>query len=97
VATMMTNWEVVTTDDARTVRLCEEFGDRYGFTACETTTLKLCLLYGLSDEEIVLYTKTEPKQLRARLDCIMGKTRTHTSRELQALFLRYMLHRLPTQ
>ncbi|OXS60902.1 hypothetical protein B1A99_05040 [Cohnella sp. CIP 111063] len=94
-ATMMTDWEVVTTDDARSVRLCEEFGERYGFTAGETTAFKLCLLYGLSDEEIVMYAKMEPEALSDRLACMMGKTRTRTSRELQALFLRYMLNRLP--
>lgn len=91
----MTDWEVVVSDDVRSVRLCEEFGERYGFTAGETTTLKLCLLYGLSDEEIVLYAKTEPDSLQTRLNCMIAKTRTRSSRELQALFLRYILIRLP--
>ena len=91
----MTDWEVVTTDDARSVRLCEEFGERYGFTAGERTMLKLCLLYGMSDEEIALYTKEEPEVLATRLACMTAKTRTRSPRELQALFLRYMLNRLP--
>jgi len=93
--TRKNEWEVVTTDDGRSVRLCEEFGDRYGFTAGEKITLRMCLLYGLSDEEIVQYADMEPEALDNRLACMMGKTRTRSARELQALFLRYMLHKFP--
>jgi len=95
VATSMMEWEVVVTDNTLTARLCEEFGTRYGFDAEEASTLKLCLMYGLEDGEIASYMKITPEGLETRLESMIGKTRTRSVRELQALFLRFILIRLP--
>jgi len=74
-------------------RLCAEFGERYGFTAEEKETMRLGILYGLEDGEISKYMKVAPETLKIYQACMTGKTRTRSVRELQALFLRYALHR----
>ncbi|MFC4597852.1 hypothetical protein [Cohnella hongkongensis] len=93
-ATMMADWEIVIADDSRSARMCEAFGERYGLTEEEAAALKLCLLYGLSDEEIAGHLKIEPTVLANRFACMLGKTRARSLRELQALFFRFLMNRL---
>jgi len=90
-----TEWQVVSTDNAREVRFCEAFGDRYDFTASEKEVMRLCMLIGLNDEEIVSFMRISTRTLDNLIACMIGKTRTQSLREVQALFIRYILQKLP--
>jgi len=82
---------------AECARVCEEFGERYGFTDAEKEALRLGILIGLENEEIAVYMKVPEEKLEGYQACMAGKTRTRSVRELQALFLRYVMkeRRLP--
>ncbi|TVY02214.1 hypothetical protein [Cohnella terricola] len=88
-------WQVVSTDNAKEVKFCEAFGDRYHFTASEKEVMRLGMLIGLNDEEIISVMRISTRTLNNLIACMIGKTRTHSLREIQALFLRYILQKLP--
>lgn len=74
----------------------DRFGERYGFSAYEKEVLRLYMLFGLEDEEIRTVMQLSERELKMHIDCMTGKTRSNTMRELQALFLRYLLQKLPS-
>ncbi|TFE22582.1 hypothetical protein [Cohnella luojiensis] len=91
----MTDWQVVKEDDSLIRHINEQFGDRYDFTESEREVLKLALLFGLEDGDILTTMQIQSATLDNHLICMLGKTRTNSTRELQALFLRYVMQKLP--
>ncbi|MCD9021857.1 helix-turn-helix transcriptional regulator [Cohnella silvisoli] len=92
----MMDWQVAGPNGSETVHIIELFGDRYDFTPSEKDVLRLHALFGFQDEEIITIMRISTPILENLLTCMMGKTRTHSIRELQALFIRYLLQKLPT-
>ncbi|RED54696.1 hypothetical protein [Cohnella lupini] len=95
---MLTNtldWQVMDNKDSATARLQEIFGERYGFTLKEREVFRLMMLFGLGDEDIRGIMQISYEELDNLFACMTGKTRTNSGRELQALFLRYILQKLP--
>lgn len=90
--TNMIHWEVASLSDAQSGLAVHKFGERYGLTAREREVLRALVLFGLHNDEIAEMFHIALKTVKNHLACVMAKTRTHSSRELQALFLRYMLH-----
>ncbi|MFC5406400.1 helix-turn-helix transcriptional regulator [Cohnella soli] len=68
-----------------------EFAERYGFNDREKEVLRLFMLFGLSDEEIVRVMGIKSNDLRNYMNCMLGKSRTSSPRELLALFVRYLI------
>jgi DNA-binding NarL/FixJ family response regulator len=89
------DWQVVSANESETRNHFEMFGERYGFTPSEKEVLRLHALLGYQDEKIMTAMQISPITLDNRLSCMLGKTRTHSVRELQALFIRYILQKLP--
>ncbi len=89
------DWQVMNNTESALARLHEIFGDRYGFTLKERDAFRMAMLFGLDDEEIGRIMRISLEELDALFACMTGKTRTNSSRELQALFLRYILQKLP--
>jgi len=90
-----TEWKVIRSDGTRTQQLFEMFGDRYDYTMGEKEVFRLSMLFGLEDNEIITIMQISANQLDNYFTCMLGKSRTNTIRELQALFLRYLLNKLP--
>lgn len=90
--TNMIHWEVASMADADSGLAVVKFGERYGLTARETELLRALVLFGLRNEEIGAMFHIALKTVKNHMACMMGKTRTHSSRELQALFLRFVLN-----
>ncbi|MFC5700103.1 response regulator transcription factor [Cohnella faecalis] len=67
------------------------FGVRYGMTPRERDVLRLLILYGFKNDDMAGILHIAVKTIKNHLACMMGKTRTRSSRELQALFLRFMI------
>ncbi|MFC5528283.1 response regulator transcription factor [Cohnella yongneupensis] len=96
---MLTNviqWEVASMADEKSGLAVNKFGERYGLTARETELFRALVLFGLRNEEIGAMFHIAPKTVKNHMTCMMGKTRTHSSRELQALFLRFVLNQQAT-
>ena len=91
----MMDWQVKSITDSQTSHLFDLFGDRYDLTESEKELLRLLLLFGFEDLETMTIMQLTELQLNNHYSCIWGKTRTNTVREVQALFLRFTLHRLP--
>ncbi|WP_027084449.1 LuxR C-terminal-related transcriptional regulator [Cohnella panacarvi] len=91
--TNMHHWEVASLADKESGLAVSKFGDRYGLTARETELLRALVLFGLRNEEMGAMFHIAQKTVKNHMACMMGKTRTRSSRELQALFLRYILNR----
>lgn len=72
------------------------FAERYGYNPEETEAMRLCMLFGFGDDEIAKIMKITSDELEVLQICMLGKTRTNTVRELQALFIRYIMQKLPT-
>ncbi|RKP56831.1 hypothetical protein D7Z26_02250 [Cohnella endophytica] len=75
--------------------LYASFAERYGFNEGEREVLRLFMLFGFEDNEIARIMHISSGELNNYLNCMLGKTRSHTLRELQALFIRYILQKLP--
>ncbi|BBI33755.1 helix-turn-helix transcriptional regulator [Cohnella abietis] len=86
-----TEWQVKSITDSKSNHIIEAFGDRYGLTSMETEVLRLLVLFGFEDEEIITIIQCSPDTLDNLLSVLMLKSRTHSTRELQALFLRYVM------
>lgn len=91
----MIHWQVMSVIDSQTSHLFDMFGDRYDLTESEKELLRLLVLFGFEDSEIRTVMQLTEQQLNNHYAVIWGKTRTNTPREVQALFLRFTLHRLP--
>lgn len=89
-------WQVVSVTNLETSQLFDLFGQRYDFTDNEMEILRLLMLFGFDDSEIKTIMQLTELQMSNHLSIIMGKSRTNSIREVQALFLRFSLHRLPT-
>jgi hypothetical protein len=74
----------------------DQFGERYGFTQAEKEVMRLYMLFGLEDGEIMKVMQISRQELEVCLRCMTGKTRTDTMREMQALFVRYIVQKLPS-
>lgn len=85
-------WEIASLADAYSDPYVLKFADRYGLTPRETELMRALVLLGLRNEEIGAMFHIAVKTVKNHIACMMGKTRTHSSRELQALFLRFVLH-----
>lgn len=85
-------WEIASLADEQSDPFVMRFGQRYGLTARETELMRALVLLGLRNEEIGAMFHIALKTVKNHIACMMGKTRTHSSRELQALFLRFVLH-----
>jgi len=90
--TNMHHWEVASLADTESGLAVSKFGERYGLTARETEVLRALVLFGLHNEELGAMFHIALKTVKNHMACLMGKTRTHSSRELQALFLRFILN-----
>ncbi|MBO9598933.1 MAG: hypothetical protein J7559_14090 [Cohnella sp.] len=90
--TNMQHWEVASLADKESGLAVSKFGDRYGLTTRETELLRALVLFGLRNEEMGAMFHIALKTVKNHMACVMGKTRTRSSRELQALFLRFVLH-----
>lgn len=91
----MLDWQDVWVDDSMTRSIYERFGDRYDFNESEREVLRLSLLFGIEDEEILTIMQIQPATLDNHFTCMLGKSRTSSTRELHALFLRYVMQKLP--
>ena len=85
-------WEISSLADDSSDPFVLGFAERYGLTPRETELMRALVLLGLRNEEIGAMFHIAVKTVKNHIACMMGKTRTHSSRELQALFLRYVLH-----
>lgn len=91
----MMEWEVIEEPETAAGEIYDAFGDRYDFTGSEKEVLRLYLLFGFEDKEIAKIMQCSVRELEGRLRCLLGKTRTNSMRELQALFIRFVLQKLP--
>ncbi|WP_206424292.1 response regulator transcription factor [Cohnella candidum] len=84
-------WEPTGRGDHDFEPLFEAFGDRYSLTRREKEVLSTLLTWGLRNEDLSSTLHISVKTVKHHLASLMEKTRTRSSRELQALFLRSLL------
>ncbi|WP_239614563.1 helix-turn-helix transcriptional regulator [Cohnella mopanensis] len=89
-------WQIAKGEETESGKWHERFGERYGFTQGEKEVMRLYMLFGLEDREIMKVMQIAEHELEVYLRCLTGKTRTNTMREMQALFLRYLIQKLPS-
>lgn len=65
-------------------------------TPRETQVMKVLVTEGLRNDDIAALLHISPKTLKNHLACMMKKTRTSSSRELQAKFFNYAMQALIT-
>jgi DNA-binding NarL/FixJ family response regulator len=91
----MLDWQVTSVSDSETGFLMDVFGERYDLTPRECEVMRLLVLFGFENEEIIKILKLTDQTLDNYVSCILGKSRTNSIREFQALFIRYLMQKLP--
>ncbi|GEM_PF-2084097 len=72
------------------------FARNHKLTPRETQVMKVLVTEGMRNDEIAAFLHISPKTLKNHLACMMKKTRTSSSRELQAKFFNYAMQTLIT-
>jgi DNA-binding NarL/FixJ family response regulator len=70
------------------------FAKKYKLTPRESQVMRILVLEGLRNDEIAAQMHISPKTLKNHLACMMKKTKTGSSRSLQALFFNFAMRML---
>ncbi|KIL35670.1 hypothetical protein SD71_12285 [Cohnella kolymensis] len=89
----MLHYQVMSETDSITAPMIEEFGAGYRMTPREKEVFRLLILFGFRNDDMGSVLHISTKTLKNHMACMMNKTKTRSSRELQALFLQFMLQR----
>jgi DNA-binding CsgD family transcriptional regulator len=84
-------WEVSNVTDGITAPVVASFGEKYKLTPREREVVQLLVVFGFRNDDLSRILYISSKTVKNHLACLMQKTNTRSSRELQALFLRTVL------
>jgi DNA-binding NarL/FixJ family response regulator len=89
----MIHYQVMSETDSVTGPMIAEFGAGYSLTPREREVFRLLILFGFRNDDMGSVLHISTKTLKNHMACMMNKTKTRSSRELQALFLQFILQR----
>jgi DNA-binding CsgD family transcriptional regulator len=89
------HWEVSNLSETAMEPAIQSFSDNNGLTPREREVLRILLFLGLRNDDLSSVLFISSKTVKHHLASTMEKTRTRSSRELQALFLRFVMMGTP--
>jgi DNA-binding CsgD family transcriptional regulator len=91
------HWEESDLTNTALEPLFQLFGDQNRLTAREREVMRTLMLLGLRNDDLSSMLYISPKTVKHHLASMMDKTGTRSSRDLQAMFLRFVLLGVKTQ